>query len=59
VTSIQPAPTLEEAAAIAAALVLADEDATAPPARISAWALAMRRPELSHDEIREIMKAAR
>jgi len=60
VTSIHPDPTPEEAAAIAAAIALVEDEQ--PPSRtapVSGWTLAMRYPELSFDEIREMMAAAR
>jgi hypothetical protein len=60
VTSIHPDPTPEEAAAIAAAIaLLEDEPPPSGAARVSGWTLAMRHPESSLDEIREMMRAAR
>lgn len=51
----------EEVAAITTALTLYfEDDAAEPPAsRVSGWKLAMRRPELSFDELRDMTRAAR
>ncbi|MBV9271994.1 MAG: hypothetical protein JO165_12950 [Candidatus Eremiobacteraeota bacterium] len=58
--SIHPAPTPEEAAAIAAALALFDEETVMQrKVRLSAWTIAMRCPELSLDEVRDMVKALR
>jgi len=60
VNSIHPAPTPEEAAATAAALALFDEETVMQrKVRLSAWTIAMRCPELSLDEVRDMVKALR